>query len=361
MHGALGRDPDPASQLLHRGFVHFPGVYSASLVEELRAAIDVNLEPDLKDAYTRLPFQGSSHQLEKVYDSSIVRLVSEPAAIDALASCGISSPKYRDGYILSKPPNGHALYWHRDWGCWVKGGPADEETVPTPVDCSLCACIRPCLWLCGCVSMAHIYCPEQVSPHSTQVFMMLYLVATSPRNGCLRVIPGSHLRRISLDDETTTAGISHLERLEGVHGGRHWADDLATDPSLAEALQQAVAQQAGAVDVPVKAGDLVVGDARLYHAAYANRSTRRRTCITMWWLDWDRCGPAFRAHSSHGPMPVSGPIGPCRLPVRSEEERALLAPYHMDTPVKRSSTVGRLIGDWGMTPERSPASRLPRL
>ena len=188
---------------------------------------------------------------------------------------------------------------------------------------------------------------------------MLYLVDTTPYNGCLRVLPGSHLRRIeTLDDETTTAGLSNLERLEGTHGGRHWVDDLAVDPGLPQKLQQAVAWQPGAVDVPVKAGDLVVGDSRLYHAAYANQSDHRRTCITMWWLDWDRCGPAFRAHSSHGPMPVSGPIGPCRLPVQSEEERAMLAPFHMSVPVRRSSTVGRLVGDWGMTYERTPASRL---
>ena len=184
--GGDDSDSDPASQLLHHGFVHFPSIYPPSLVEELRIAIDVKLEPQLEDAYGTTPFQGSSHQLEKVYDPAIVKLLSEPAAIDAMARCGITAPKYRDGYILSKPPGGHALYWHRDWGCWNRGGPADEETV---------------------------------SPVATQMFLMLYLVDTAPFNGCLRVLPGSHLRRIALDDESTTAGIPSLERLEGTHGG----------------------------------------------------------------------------------------------------------------------------------------------
>jgi ectoine hydroxylase-related dioxygenase (phytanoyl-CoA dioxygenase family) len=40
------------------------------------------------------------------------------------------------------------------------------------------------------------------------------------------------------------------------------------------------------VDVEVKAGDLVLGDARLLHAAHANNSDRRRTLITMWWVVW---------------------------------------------------------------------------
>jgi hypothetical protein len=209
-------------------------------------------------------------------------MLTSPGAIDAMAQCGCSNPKYRDGYILSKPGHGHALYWHRDWGCWVGGGPADEETV---------------------------------SPMATQMFLMLYLVDTTPHNGCLRVIPGSHLQRISLDNEATTAGVVDMPRQEGTHGGRHWADDLATNPALPEALQRAVAEYPSALDVPVKAGDLVIGDARLYHSAYQNNSDKRRTCITMWWLNWDRCGPAMRSHSSHGPMPTSGPIGPCRVPV----------------------------------------------
>jgi hypothetical protein len=34
----------------------------------------------------------------------------------------------------------------------------------------------------------------------------------------------------------------------------------------------------------VKAGDLVLGDARMLHAAHPNSSGKRRTLITMWYL-----------------------------------------------------------------------------
>ena len=72
-------------------------------------------------------------------------------------------------------------------------------------------------------------------------------------------------------------------RQEPSHGGRtDWAGDLAANPALPDALQRAVAEQPGAVDVAVQAGDLVIGDSRMYHSAYQNNSDERRTCITMW-------------------------------------------------------------------------------
>ena len=36
------------------------------------------------------------------------------------------------------------------------------------------------------------------------------------------------------------------------------------------------------VDVPVQAGDLVVGDARLFHATHANTTGEYRTVIMIW-------------------------------------------------------------------------------
>eukprot|EP01050_Picozoa_sp_SAG11_P020729 SAG11_NODE_3547_length_2377_cov_3.176471_3_plen_110_part_00 len=35
-------------------------------------------------------------------------------------------------------------------------------------------------------------------------------------------------------------------------------------------------------DVPMKAGDLLLGDSRLLHRTHPNSSTERRTCITLW-------------------------------------------------------------------------------
>ena len=84
------------------------------------------------------------------------------------------------------------------------------------------------------------------------------------------MIPGSHLKRHPLHD---------LPR------GAHESDEVGTAANLEHpALQPAP----GEVDVPVRAGDVVVGDARLFHSAHANRSDERRTVLTIWyWPAYD--------------------------------------------------------------------------
>ena len=52
---------------------------------------------------------------------------------------------------------------------------------------------------------------------------------------------------------------------------------------------------------------------------------------------------------------------PRKKPADEEAERALLAPFHMGVPQERSTKVGRLLGDWGLTPERTPAALLARM
>ncbi len=55
--------------------------------------------------------------------------------------------------------------------------------------------------------------------------------------------------------------------------------------------------------VPVTAGDLVVGDARLLHGAYANNLDHRRTVLTLWFHHWERYPEPLRAHmASEGNM-----------------------------------------------------------
>ena len=80
----------------------------------------------------------------------------------ALAQLGFAQPKFGHGRIISKPPHSLPLFWHED-------GRFGDDPVSYP-------------W------------------QPIQCFLMFYLNDTSAQNGCLRVIPGSHLKRHSLHD-----------------------------------------------------------------------------------------------------------------------------------------------------------------
>ena len=112
-------------------------------------------------------------------------------------------------------------------------------------------------------------------PH--QLFLMYYLTDTRVENGCLRLIPKSHIRRFDLHD--------HL-------GEGHDSDIRHTDDHGHPLFSKHPAE----IDVPVNAGDLVVGDARLLHSANANRTAERRTVLTLWYLPrYDETSERVRA------------------------------------------------------------------
>ena len=93
---------------------------------------------------------------------------------------------------------------------------------------------------------------------------MFYLVDTKPENGCLRVIPGSHLKRHPLHD---LIAHRHTEETKTYSNPDNPAFSNADDE----------------IDVPLKAGDLVMGYGSLLHASHANQSDKRRTVLTMWY------------------------------------------------------------------------------
>lgn len=116
------------------------------------------------------------------------------------------------------------------------------------------------------------------------VALMYYLEDTSPHNGCLRVIPGSHRKRIDLHQ----MGVAHEYGINSMQ-----------DPD-----DQRFSDRADEVDVPVYAGDLVICDARTFHAAHSNQSDQWRTMITVWFFplfsDLIESAQSFVHHEMHG-------------------------------------------------------------
>lgn len=105
---------------------------------------------------------------------------------------------------------------------------------------------------------------------------MYYLTDTSIENGCLRVIPGSHIHRHELHDN-----------LNKEHAEYRRIDDPK---------DIAYRKAAGEIDLPVNVGDLVIGDSRLLHSSHANKSEKSRTVVTLWYFpDFDELPEAIRA------------------------------------------------------------------
>ncbi len=152
-------------------------------------------------------------------------LLAAPEILATLRQLGAGDPRWTGGYLISKSPGGPPLFWHQDWWGW------DD--------------------------------PISYGARGAQLFVMIYLTATTPDNGCLRVAPGSHRRRHALH----AVADAHSKALAGFE-----------DPDAA-----AFASHPDEVAVCVQPGDLVIGDSRLIHGAYANRSGAERPLITLWY------------------------------------------------------------------------------
>jgi hypothetical protein len=211
-------------QLYDDGFCLFRNVFDLELIAKLHAATDRLLDAESAEEKERKRYQGSSISL-RYQDPVLGELIGWPGSLDALAHLGFTDAKYWTGYILSKAPGGPPLYWHQDWIFW------DD--------------------------------PISAEPDPGQLFLMIYLVDTSVFNGCLRVIPGTHRRRIALHDHIFAA-----------HG---------EEAQKSDETSEMFAVLPDEMNVEVNAGDLVIGDSRVLHAAHGNQSDQRRTCITLWY------------------------------------------------------------------------------
>ena len=225
-------------QLLRDGYCVVPGIMDEELLERWTAFSDNLLDslpanPDTKyqgsDFHVnsrRRHDRGDMHHAEAGLWSPLVdELVDWSAAQAACGALGLEGQQADDTVlILSKPARGPALYWHQDFMEWDH--------------------------------------PKASLPWPTRIFLSYYLVDTNVENGCLRVIPGTHRKRIALHDILPPAHGPEIQSLDTSH------------PVFAD--------HPDAVDLPVEAGDLVINDARLLHAAHANGTDARRTLLLQW-------------------------------------------------------------------------------
>ena len=211
-------------ELIEDGFCLFESILDDSMIARVGEASNRLLDAQDPEHFEN---QKSTGSMICVWDDPFFsELISWEPALNVLRSMGFDRSVFSTGFVISKPPHSPPLFWHQDWWGW-------ED-------------------------------PHSYTAEPQQLFFMYYLVDTTPENGCLRLIPGSHLKRHQMHDLVPTA------HTDGIRN----AEDL-THPVYLD--------QPGEVDVCVKAGDLVVGDSRLLHSARANTTDTRRTVITLWY------------------------------------------------------------------------------
>ncbi len=237
-------------QLLQDGYCVVPGVLTGDALAQAQAFTDEFLDTHVP--HRRFRFQGSDFPLinavrvnqilsgavpltdpagkrSRPYFTPLTdALLNEERQTQVCAEIGLEGMQHGNTILLlSKPAHGPALYWHQDHMEW--------------------------------------HHPKSALPWPNKVFLSYYMVDTTRHNGCLRIIPGTHLRRIELHDILPDA---HEEELQ--------ADDTTeTHPAFGD--------HPDAVDLPVQAGDLVIADNRVLHAAWPNQSDRQRPLILQWW------------------------------------------------------------------------------
>ena len=225
-------------QLIADGYCVVENVLEEDMLTRLCSVTDELLDAETEEE--RAAHRSSGSMISVYQHSLFAELVVYPRALQTLEALGFLQPKWSSGYVISKPPQSPPLFWHQDWWGW--NDPCSYTALPQ------------------------------------QLFLMYYLVDTTPYNGCLRVIKGSHLKRHPLHDILPSAHGAELQRVENVD-------------------HPAFQHFPGEIDISVDAGDLVIGDSRLLHASHGNQSDERRTVITLWYHPFFALLPAsMQAH-----------------------------------------------------------------
>jgi hypothetical protein len=232
----------PRQELEENGFIRFEGALDPATIDTLLLRAHATL---FREAAHRETVKSNGSMCHLADSPEFADIIGSPAIASLLEQVGATDPRFTGGYLISKPAGGPPLFWHQDWWGWTE--------------------------------------PESYGPQAHQLFVMIYLTDTTRENGCLRVIPGSHRH-------------DHpLHHMEAAHSEALAAFRNPADPAYGSHPDE--------VPVPIRAGDVLVGDARLLHSAYGNKSAEERPLLTLWYMPhWSSMSPGMRALAYKGFM-----------------------------------------------------------
>ncbi len=211
-------------QMLRDGYCVIPDVLSDDFLQELQR--ETNHLNDTMEHHPDTKYQGTHLSIPYQENDIMRRLAEWQPAREALDELEFGDFVPGAGLlVLTKEPYGPALYWHQDWMRWND-----------PLSCS---------------------------PWPQTIFLSYYLEETKIENGCLKLIPGTHLKRIPLHEQMVTAHEQGARFIEEDH------------PVM-------FSDHPDQVDVCSNPGDLVLADARVLHAAYKNQTDERRNLLLLW-------------------------------------------------------------------------------
>ena len=211
-------------QIIRDGYCVIDDILTEDFLQELRDESERLIE--VHDPKPDIRYQGQHVNVRGSDNEIIQKLLEWKPSRQALEQLGFGDFESAGGIIiLTKDPGEPALYWHQDWTQWND-----------PITCS---------------------------PWPQIMFLNYYLTDTMIENGCLKVVPGTHHKRIPLH-----------ERLVPAHGqGAHLIEE--DHPFM-------FSDHPDQVNVCASAGSLVLADARVLHSAHRNLTDHRRTLILAW-------------------------------------------------------------------------------
>lgn len=224
------------------GYIKINDVLNKKIIKKIKdKSIELIINQTISDQKKQIS-TGSMISVSNKEAEIFIELINNKKIIENIKRLGFEDVRWSSGYVISKPPKSPPLYWHNDWWAWND-------------------------------SISYL-------AKSSMIFVMLYLEKTTTKNGCLRVIPGSHIK------------YNETHKIIKKHHSKYRLYKNSNDPVFKKTKDE--------INIFSKPGDIIIGDARLLHAAHANNSGSRRTVITLWFYpDYKNLPAHIKASASH--------------------------------------------------------------